>query len=97
MVQNRATEDSNLINGFGVTVTLFVPDGTDYDLEVFKGGCSSDKKSSSNGVGETETTRHTWSDNWFGSDDSEDFYIFVKAKTVNVCDTWSLTIQGNTD
>ena len=93
----RATEDSNLINGFGVTVTLFVPDGTDYDLEVFKGGCSSDKKSSSNGVGETETTRHTWSDNWFGSDDSEDFYIFVKAKTVNVCDTWSLTIQGNTD
>ncbi|MBX3272319.1 MAG: putative metal-binding motif-containing protein [Sandaracinaceae bacterium] len=90
----RVRENYDLIRGLSVRATLAMPSTVDYDLTIYCSGCSGTSASSSATAGTTDIASLMWGDSW-GSDDSRNIYIHVRYWSANVCDTYTLTVQGN--
>jgi hypothetical protein len=88
----RVYEDSNWTNSLSVRGTLTSPSGTDYDLKAYCAGCSGLYDGSlTTGL---DSAGFWWGDSW-GSDDTTYIYFKVETFSANICDTWTLTIQGD--
>jgi len=93
----RVTEDDG--NWFSsadlsLTVSLVESGNSNYELLTRFDSCGG---SNTGGSGDNQTIE--WDDNRpiGGSDDSRDIYIRVNVANANTCDTWSLSIVGDTN
>ena len=77
------------------TLTLNVPDGTNYNLSVWCDACSTSAGSSSSSGSTDEVVRVRWDENFFSSESGRDIYIKVTYSSANICSEWTLNALGN--
>ena len=94
------SENNNDCEDLGVRIALYPGNGTDYDLFVYDGSCSSLIAYSRNGGSTPDVIYTSWEDNCvlgipLGTDEGKYLYIKVQYYSANTCTPYILDIYGN--
>lgn len=98
---NEGTSNPVSCDDLGLTIRLFPPAGTDYDLYAWCDGCDGDGVSSRAGGSSEDSVILRWDESCTflgvptGSDSGRDINILVEFFSGDICDEYTLQVTGN--